>query len=685
MRASIPPVLSLGLALLAPVPAGAQGVVVEHRKVDCIIAGKHPRMNACFQPASKAGKRKIYFRPEGVESWFYVEMKSNAPCHEGVLPKPRKELVDKHVFYYVALEGAESGQTEEYDPVVVRSAEDCERKVAAPTSPTGPVAVFPSMPPGFVGGAGLSALSIGAIAVGTAGAGTAFVLTRDDNPPAATPTTTPPAPPATPPATVPTPTTPPPSSVSPLLLACTAEPRSGDAPLRVSFRPFPTGGTGVYDYFWRFGDGDTSTQVTPGHTYLTAGNYLASVQVASGTAVARCERTITVTNPPPPPPPPPAPGGPFTLTVVLAGSGTGAVTSVPPGITCGADCTEPYASGTVVTLTAAPSGTSQFGGWSGGGCSGTGSCVVTMTAAQTVTATFNPASCNATLNVTKSGAGGGFVNSTPGGISCLGVGSCTAVYPCGTPVRLDATAFGGSFFVGWTGGGCSGTGPCNLGMAANTTVDARFDVGLTLTFISEGIGPFTGTVVSTPAGINCPSAPTPGNTCVATYPPATVVRLDATPGPGAFTGWFFDCAGSTGNQCTVVMDQNRSAKAAFNTLNVQPAAPRGAASLRWATILEARGARGQVFLNGAAAAAVRGGRVDLRTDARRGNNDVVAVLTAADAGGTWRFELVDGQEFEPGSLTPLQGEVVLATPQALVFRVHGRAGERVSFGFRVRD
>ena len=41
----------------------------------------------------------------------------------------------------------------------------------------------------------------------------------------------------------------------------------------------------------------------------------------------------------------------YTLTVAKAGTGSGTVTSSPAGINCGADCSEPYNSGTVVTLT----------------------------------------------------------------------------------------------------------------------------------------------------------------------------------------------------------------------------------------------------------------------------------------------------------------------------------------------
>jgi hypothetical protein len=99
---------------------------------------------------------------------------------------------------------------------------------------------------------------------------------------------------------------------------------------------------------------------------------------------------ITVVNP--------APGGgtsnalsfvinsSFTLTVSKSGNGT--VTSTPSGIQCGADCSEVYASGATVTLTATPGKNFTFVGWTGGGCSGTGTCTVTMDASKTVTATF---------------------------------------------------------------------------------------------------------------------------------------------------------------------------------------------------------------------------------------------------------------------------------------------------------
>jgi PKD repeat protein len=776
MRSYIPRVLTLAILALVPAVAGAQGAVIEHKKVDCIVVGKHPRMNACFKPNGSGEKRKVFFRPEGVESWYYVEMKSNAPCHEGVLPKPRKQLIDKHIYYYVAVEGASSGQTEEFDPVVVRSASECRKEVVAPISPTGPAAVFPSLPAGFVGGSVISPLAIGAVAVVGAGTAVTVAVARHDDPPTVA-TTLPGTPPLTaPPVTVPPPTTPPPTTPppagNPLNLACSATPRFGDAPLRVAFLAFPTGGTGVYDYLWQFGDGGTSTQVSPGYTYNSPGSYLASVTVTSGSQSARCERSITVTSPPPPPVPGPYtlttaiagtgagtvtstptgitclpdctetyPAGtvvtltatpaagstfvgwsgagctgtgacvvtmsanqsvtatftsslpPVTLTVVLAGTGTGGVTSAPAGINCSPDCTEPYPVGTPVVLTATPTGGSTFAGWTGGGCTGTGTCTVTMTASQTVTATFNPpAPCMATLTIAKTGTGFGTVNSTPGGISCLGGGGdCTEAYVCGTPITLDAVPGGGSFFVGWTmPPPCSGTSPCSFTLTADTTVHAQFDALPLLTFVSEEFAgaPGTGTVIITPPvpGTNCPSSPVPGTTCLESYNPGQVVQMQAVFMPPNVVTWLGDCAGTSGNICTLTMTGDRSAKAQFADLGRPGASSTTAGkTVRWTSQIDAPEGAGQTFLNGGHAGEQRSGRAEVQAEARAGSNHVEAVLTGARGAGLWRFEFPAGQAMEPGSLLPLQGEVVSATAQAIVFRLKGQAGERVAFSFRTKE
>jgi hypothetical protein len=106
------------------------------------------------------------------------------------------------------------------------------------------------------------------------------------------------------------------------------------------------------------------------------------------------------TNPGSPPPapeePPAAPPPPqFTLAVtlelnanVLMQQADGKVTSSPAGIDCGSTCSASYVQNTSVTLTAAPASGSRFDGWSGEGCTGTATCVVPMSQARSVKATF---------------------------------------------------------------------------------------------------------------------------------------------------------------------------------------------------------------------------------------------------------------------------------------------------------
>jgi hypothetical protein len=85
----------------------------------------------------------------------------------------------------------------------------------------------------------------------------------------------------------------------------------------------------------------------------------------------------------PPPPPPPKPK--FTLSVAVTGPGT--VASTTAGILCGADCTQDYDQGVVVTLAPLPGDGARFVGW-GGACTEADPCKVTMDASKTATATF---------------------------------------------------------------------------------------------------------------------------------------------------------------------------------------------------------------------------------------------------------------------------------------------------------
>jgi uncharacterized repeat protein (TIGR02543 family) len=234
--------------------------------------------------------------------------------------------------------------------------------------------------------------------------------------------------------------------------------------------------------------------------------------------------------------------GTYALTLYKIGTGLGTVASNPAGINCGTACVANFTSGRLVTLTATPTTGSTFTGW-GGACAGTTpTCTVTMSAARIITANFT----RPVLTVTK--AGSGTVTSNPAGINCGA--DCREAYNLNASVTLTATPTTGWQFSGWTGA-CTGTGACVVGMTTAKTVIATFKPKLTVSKVGSG------TVTSSPAGINC------GTTCAAYFPFNGTVTLTATPAAGStFAGWSGACSG-TATTCKVTMNITKSVTATF--------------------------------------------------------------------------------------------------------------------------
>jgi len=268
----------------------------------------------------------------------------------------------------------------------------------------------------------------------------------------------------------------------------------------------------------------------------------------------------TTTTPPPPPPP-----SSFQLTVTPPAAGTGTVTSTPAGINCTGStsssdnpgqCVASFATGTVVTLTATATAGNTFAGWSGGGCSGTSNCVVTVNSAVTVTPAFNPAA-SSLLSVTYLPAStpgtAGTVTSSPSGIDCPQ--TCNGNFANGTQVTLTATAATGYTFAGWSGGGCT-TGTCTVTVTSATTVSPIFNstatsYALTVTIVGSG------TVTSSPAGISCSTS-----SCSANFPANTSVTLTETASTGNnFSSWGGACSGT--GSCSVTMSAAMTVSATF--------------------------------------------------------------------------------------------------------------------------
>ncbi|MFA5386685.1 MAG: hypothetical protein WC297_03410, partial [Candidatus Paceibacterota bacterium] len=166
----------------------------------------------------------------------------------------------------------------------------------------------------------------------------------------------------------------------------------------------------------------------------------------------------------------------YTLTTSKTGDGTGTVTSNPSGINCGSTCSYDFDDNTEVTLTAEATEGSTFTAWSGEGCSGTGTCVVTMSEAMGVTANFDVEASPEPHYFTTSGTWQAPAGVTSVKIECYGAGG--------------AGGAGGSASLNYTGGGGGGGGAYSKINSYNVTPgnSYSFTVGAKGTKVSSNDG-----------------------------------------------------------------------------------------------------------------------------------------------------------------------------------------------------
>jgi hypothetical protein len=243
-----------------------------------------------------------------------------------------------------------------------------------------------------------------------------------------------------------------------------------------------------------------------------------------------------------------------TLTVTKAGTGSGTVVSSPSGINCGATCSFAFADNAAVTLTGAAGANTAAVQWSG--CDSVNienKCKVAMSAARGVTATFNL--LQRELKVTKAGNGTGTVTSSPAGIDCGS--TCAATFAHGTAVVLTASPGPNTLPVAWSGCTSVSEGECNVTMSAAKAVTATFKLpSQELKVTKAGAG--SGTVTSSPAGINC------GATCAASFEQGTQVTLTGAPGANTKAVQWSGCDSVAEGKCKVTLGAARSVTATFN-------------------------------------------------------------------------------------------------------------------------
>jgi hypothetical protein len=199
-------------------------------------------------------------------------------------------------------------------------------------------------------------------------------------------------------------------------------------------------------------------------------------------------------------PPPVSADPPTTFKLSVQAPANGSVTSSPAGINCGSTCSGDFAPGTSITLSATAGSGFDFAGWTGGTCSGTGTCTVTLDEDTSVGASFTVQAPD-TRSLSVSVSGGGTVTSSPAGIDCGD--TCGASFSEGSTVTLSASAAAGFTFAGWSGAGCSGTAAtCVVAMSVAQSVAANFTgtpvAGKTYFVATTGSDSANGTSLTTP-------------------------------------------------------------------------------------------------------------------------------------------------------------------------------------------
>ena len=81
----------------------------------------------------------------------------------------------------------------------------------------------------------------------------------------------------------------------PLYVEASATPAAGTAPIEVAFTGYFTGGAPYYTFSWDFGDGGTSSQKSPHHTYTSGGVFHPVFTVFDGFGANASDSHLTVT------------------------------------------------------------------------------------------------------------------------------------------------------------------------------------------------------------------------------------------------------------------------------------------------------------------------------------------------------------------------------------------------------
>ena len=205
----------------------------------------------------------------------------------------------------------------------------------------------------------------------------------------------------------------------------------------VVFNGSGTGGTPGYAYLWNFGDGNTSSQATPTHTYGATGTYSATFTVTDAHGCNSSDVSVITVNALP------VVNVDATVNASCFGNCDGSI-SVSGGVVYQWD----GGAGTNATASGLCAGTYTVTATDANGCSATASATVAEPTALTVVATGTNASCNGVCDgTTSSVAAGGtapytYVWDGGAGTNATASGLCAGTY---TITVIDTEGCAGTY------------------------------------------------------------------------------------------------------------------------------------------------------------------------------------------------------------------------------------------------
>ena len=141
-------VLPVACLLALATPLWAEGPVIDHSAVACMVADHFPKLEARFGDPDAIGRARVQFRGEA-GPWYFVAMKREGAVFTGTLPKPKSSL--KKISYYIEATDRQfrENRTQEFAADVVPQAALCvDKKMMAGVASAAPASLVVGGPSG---------------------------------------------------------------------------------------------------------------------------------------------------------------------------------------------------------------------------------------------------------------------------------------------------------------------------------------------------------------------------------------------------------------------------------------------------------------------------------------------------------------------------------------------------------